>query len=47
MHIGKDIKYVEVTDSVIKTYFAEKDWTSYDAEEQIVFDKNIAYICVY
>ena len=47
MHIGKDIKYVEVPESVTKTYFAEKDWTSYDAEEQIVFDKNIAYICVY
>ena len=47
MHIGKDIKYIEVPESVTKTDFAEKDWTSYDAEEQIVFDKNIAYICVY
>lgn len=47
MHVGKDIKYVEVPDNVINTYFIDKDWTSYDAEEQIVFDKNIAYICVY
>ena len=47
MHIGKDIKYIEVPDSVVNKYFAEKDWTSYDAEEQIVFDKNTAYVCVY
>ena len=47
LHIKHPIEFVEVPKDIIQNNFAEKDWTSYDAEEQIVFDKNTAYVCVY
>ena len=47
LHIKHPIEFVEVPKDIIQNNFAEKDWKSYDAEEQIVFDKNTAYVCVY
>ena len=47
LHMNKSLGFVEVPKDVIQNHFIDKDWQRFDAEEQIVCDKNIAYICVY
>lgn len=47
IHISNDICFVETPEGIVNTYFSEKDWQNFDAEEQIVFDNNTAYICIY
>lgn len=46
MHINRDIQFIKMPETLY-TYYSYKDWQHFDADEQIVFDKNIAYICIY
>jgi len=46
-HIENEVMFTETPEKVYREYFAGKDWKSFDPDEQIVFDKNVAHICVY
>lgn len=47
LNTDKEMKFVDVPESIENKYFKENDWKKFDADTQIVYDKNIAYICVY
>lgn len=44
---NKHLIFIDPSEIVTQTYFEGKDWQYFDADEQIVFDKNIAYVCIY
>lgn len=46
MHIDRSITFVEIPKTLCAN-FSNKDWQNFDEDEQIVFEKNTAYICVY
>lgn len=47
LHIKRPIEFVKVPKTIVQKNFANKDWQGLNVHEQIVFDKNIAYVCVY
>ena len=47
LHSDKTLEFINPSEKITQTYFGGKDWQWFDADEQIVFDKNIAYICIY
>ena len=47
MNTDKEMKFVDVPENIVNNFFKEKDWKYFDADKQIVFDKNVAYVCIY
>lgn len=38
---------IKVPEEIYEQYFAQKDWDSFDAEEQMIFDGDTLYIAIY
>lgn len=47
LNLNQAVNTVEVPESIYQKNFADKDWQWFNANEQIVFDKDTAYICIY
>lgn len=47
LRAGREFTFIEPPEDIKSKCFANKDWQHFDADKQIVFDKNTAYICVY
>lgn len=47
LRANRRFKFIETPEDVIATSYYNKNWDSFDSEEQIVFHNNIVYICVY
>ena len=47
LNTDKKMKFVDVPENIVNKYFEENDWKKFDADKQIIYDKNVAYICVY
>lgn len=44
---GRSFERVSMDENIYQTYFAGKNWTEFDSEQQIVFDGSTMYICVF
>ena len=47
LNTDKEMKFVDVPESIVNNYFEGNDWIMFNADKQIVYKKNVAYICVY
>lgn len=47
LNTDKKMKFVDVPENIANKYFEENDWKKFDADKQIIYEKNVAYICVY
>ena len=45
--LNKSYQKVAVSAEVYQTYFAEKNWNTFSAREQLIFEENTLHICVY
>ncbi len=44
---GRNLQKVEMDEGIYNSYFADKDWDNIDLNEQMVFDGDTVYLCVY
>ncbi len=44
---GREYQKVQMDKAIYKKHFKGKDWSSFDASEQLVFDNDTLYWCVY
>ena len=47
LRAGREFTFIRPSEDINKKYFTDKDWQYFDADQQIVFDNNVVYICVY
>lgn len=43
----KTLVFIDPSEKITKTYFGGKDRQWFDADEQVIFDKNAVYVCIY
>ena len=44
---GRDFSYKAMSDDKYKEYFKNKDWSVFDAQEQMIFEGDTLYLCCY
>lgn len=47
LHINQEFEFVDVPNTILQEKFSNQDWKCYDADKQIVFIDDSAYICIY